>query len=381
MIEVRETVDLVLPDDLTEVEKERFNQDLNFIFEGAGKLTGDSPSNAFPHVLSSLLASKNKTVSTIYPNNVKIGEDGLVKSFINSGQGSLNDRGIYIFIPFIVDTLFLRSRDEFIGFIRRSYTEDGGSFLVNILSEFKTPLLEIMSELNFEGDVKDKDRVRRMCVTRAGISANVLPRIKRSLGVKPELFWPNFTQTPRELFEGFLKSDATVLILYGEPGLGKTQFIHELLDCMEKGKIHSNDNKDVFNHPEFIETLVKLKKDDIFITEDGMEMLRKREDGNSTMVGVLNATQGLNSSGSKFIISTNYTDLRDIDPALIRPGRTYRAIEFKKLTVEQANELRAAYERPVVDFGDKKSLTLAEALNWEDFIETESQRRSFGFNS
>ncbi|MBW6072289.1 hypothetical protein, partial [Pseudomonas aeruginosa] len=98
------------------------------------------------------------------------------------------------------------------------------------------------------------------------------------------------------------------------------------------------------------------------ITEDSDKMVAKREDGNSNMAGLLNATAGLVSTKTKIIISTNLPTLRDVDEALVRPGRAFDILTFKTLTAEQANDARIANGLEPVDFVGN-NFTLAEALN------------------
>jgi ATP-dependent 26S proteasome regulatory subunit len=54
------------------------------------------------------------------------------------------------------------------------------------------------------------------------------------------------------------------------------------------------------------------------------------------MSALLNAISGITKSNIKFLIATNLPTLRHVDPALYRPGRAFRVMEFDKLNAEEA---------------------------------------------
>lgn len=230
---------------------------------------------------------------------------------------------------------------------------------VDIVSAFFTaPLPETVERLSLN-------------VNKAVVGRNKRLESKRTIS-DYKGFWPYFSTSPSELAEEFDKSNNNVLVLYGAPGLGKSQFIREMIRWKNQQKqdnIIVADTTDVLTSPGLIPCLHDLDDGSWFITEDQQVMLERRESGNSLMSGLLNAVEGITSGNVKFIISTNILNLKGVDDAIIRPGRLFKALPFRALTPEEANCARAAVNYPPVDFNGRKDVTLAEALNWENTVE------------
>ena len=122
-------------------------------------------------------------------------------------------------------------------------------------------------------------------------------------------------------------------------------------------------------------------RDRFMIIEDCDLMLKARSDGNSLMHRFLNMSDGLVSTKSKkLIFSTNLPSVKNVDPALMRPGRCFDVIEFDKLNLEQAVKLANKFDLEIDE--NKDSWTIAEVFNnttfTSDAIET-SNKKSFGF--
>ena len=78
------------------------------------------------------------------------------------------------------------------------------------------------------------------------------------------------------------------------------------------------------------------------------------------------------------IFSTNLPSIRDIDTALVRPGRCFDIVSFDTLTVEEAQKLadRLGVKLPVRD-GDKYSI--AEVFNEQINAPSAKSARKVGF--
>lgn len=225
--------------------------------------------------------------------------------------------------------------------------------------------------------------INRLTVKRSDVDSQVkLIKDKKPIS-DPKLFWPYFDKTPAELAKEFDESDANVLLVYGSPGLGKSQFIREILNWKNEqrdgGKAYLGDTDTLFRCEGLVPFIHNMADKSWFITEDSIEMVQKRESGNSLMAGILNAAEGVSSGNVKFIIGTNLTSLKDVDEALYRPGRTFDALLFKTLTPLEANGARSAIGLPEVDFGKKDKITLAEALNWEAALKIATLTGRVGF--
>jgi SpoVK/Ycf46/Vps4 family AAA+-type ATPase len=139
-------------------------------------------------------------------------------------------------------------------------------------------------------------------------------------------------------YDRYLNSDASILLLIGPPGTGKTTFIRGLLHHAEKNAIVTYDEKILERDYVF----ARFIEDDfgVMVIEDADNFLKSRSEGNTMMHRFLNVGDGLISMrGKKLIFSTNLPSIRDIDPALIRPGRCFDIITFDNYTIDEAKKL------------------------------------------
>jgi ATP-dependent 26S proteasome regulatory subunit len=93
----------------------------------------------------------------------------------------------------------------------------------------------------------------------------------------------------------------------------------------------------------------------------------------------LNVGDGLvTTKGKKMIFSTNLPSIRDIDSALIRPGRCFDIVTFGELTKEEAKALATKLNVSLVE--DKKSYSLAEIFNQQsEQTKASKTNRKVGF--
>lgn len=145
-------------------------------------------------------------------------------------------------------------------------------------------------------------------------------------------------ETIEEYYDRYLDSSASILLLIGPPGTGKTTFIRGLLHHTAKNAIVTYDDKILERDYIF----ARFLEDDtgVMVIEDADNFLKPRSDGNTMMHRFLNVGDGLISiRGKKLIFSTNLPSIRDIDTALVRPGRCFDVVSFDNYTLEQAEKL------------------------------------------
>lgn len=142
-------------------------------------------------------------------------------------------------------------------------------------------------------------------------------------------------ETIGEYYDRFLESSASIILLIGPPGTGKTTFIRGLLHHAGKNAIVTYDDKILdrdYIFARFIEDDM-----DVMVIEDADNFLKSRADGNTMMHRFLNVGDGLISmKGKKLIFSTNLPSVSDVDDALIRPGRCFDIVNFENYSKEQA---------------------------------------------
>lgn len=148
--------------------------------------------------------------------------------------------------------------------------------------------------------------------------------------------------------ENFLNSKAPVLILQGEPGTGKTTFVKYLLQTMQSKVLKKRENfkamysfdENIFELSDFYKRLI-YDEYDVLVLEDINQVLHKNQDSESLnpINKFLSVTDGLISKYKKIIITTNIESKHHINQALLRPGRCYDVIPFRKLEGVEIDDL------------------------------------------
>jgi len=177
-----------------------------------------------------------------------------------------------------------------------------------------------------------------------------------------EEFYPYIPGGPTAYFENYFKSSASILVLIGEPGTGKTSLIR---DTIYKRKLHAavTFDEEVMAEESYFVNYASSDDHDIMIVEDADLLLSSRQsDQNKLMNKLLNISDGLiKLDRKKIIFSTNLSNVNKIDPALIRPGRCFDILRFRTLTAPEAAV--AAAKVNVELQPNKKEYTLAEIFH------------------
>ena len=171
--------------------------------------------------------------------------------------------------------------------------------------------------------------------------------------------YPWLPKSLDEYMDEYMNSDASVLILLGPPGTGKTTFIKNLIHRSGANAKITYDEKIMSDDSLFAGFIEGDEK--FLIMEDADAFLRSREDGNTMMHRFLNVSDGLISAkDKKLVFSTNLPSVRDVDSALMRPGRCFDVVEFRAL--ERA-EAQVVADELNIELPDGAKFTLAELFN------------------
>lgn len=256
------------------------------------------------------------------------------------------------------------SENEVHGCIEFNYCTDktfGFDFMmeISLAEKFKTAISE-------RDNINDTPILTRLSMDNRGdmVENNILFNAPK-INIPANIMYPWFDETPEDFARAFMAASPNVLVLYGDPGTGKTTFIKRMLQGIgfdDNRTINVIDTPGVMNSPELVNNIYVSKHKDIFIFEDVDRHLYSREEGNDIMAGLLNAAEGLASPDVKIIISTNIKNLSDIDSALIRPGRCYKTLEFLKLEQEQQLNVRQ-FLGLNVELCTSEHQSLAEVMN------------------
>jgi hypothetical protein len=179
------------------------------------------------------------------------------------------------------------------------------------------------------------------------------------------------------MFEQFFTGSENILLLVGEPGIGKSKmstlalkYAHQHPENIPYDKIEQNPSlENQFINVVYVKSIDVLVNDqfwrniearqiDFVIIDDLDYMLTKRDSESSSQEDAnkniflnqfLSFTDGVEKNKTKFIITTNQK-YDDIDSALLRKGRLFDIIELRHLTKVEARKIWIDNGLPAAQF-------------------------------
>lgn len=233
-------------------------------------------------------------------------------------------------------------------------TEDNKKFLTKLIKDLFKYLIDV-------GQSEDKFYV----IAQSQRGLHTKRTNFKALPIKDnrfDLFYgKNF---PHEKMQKFVSEETeNLMLLHGDPGTGKSNYIKHLITNSEKKVIYIPPTMlGVISSPDFI-TFMMEEKNSILLIEDAEEVLSKNR--NSATNNLLGLTDGfLKDSLNLKVIATFNCDVGDIDEALMRKGRLYYEYKFDTLSEEECKELLEFVGRTDIPVDGEK--TLAELFNPEE---------------
>lgn len=160
-------------------------------------------------------------------------------------------------------------------------------------------------------------------------------------------------------------------LLHGIPGTGKTSYIKSLTKEVNKDFIFIPPSmSEILASPDLIRFLM-LHSNSVLIIEDAEDCLISRNNTRSSSISnILNLTDGILADVlNVHIIATFNTNLKNLDEALLRPGRLKGQYEFKKLTAEKVREI----SKGALD----KAATISEIFNENIILDKKQNKIGF----
>ena len=187
--------------------------------------------------------------------------------------------------------------------------------------------------------------------------------IKRKSVDVNENYNDDFLPIDKDITDFLNDLSSGLILLYGDPGTGKTSYIRHLISTVPKEYIIVPINiAERLGDPD-LTTFITDHTDSVFILEDCEKLLETREENpfNNAISTILNMADGLLSDivNIKFICTFN-APITEIDPALLRKGRCIAKYQFGKLNADKVKVLNKKYNLGHTKIED---MTLADIYN------------------
>lgn len=256
---------------------------------------------------------------------------------------------------------------------------------------FPNDIIDLLDKYSCPKFEKKPKKTRELYVITAGGGGLDLERLYQKKGFMDDKTFYNDDFAPIDTkIQAFLKdSGSGLVILHGTQGTGKTSYIRGIMRNTRKKVVYVPAGlTSQMASPSFIHFTIENLEDSILVIEDCEQLLMPRDNGksfgiNDGLVNLLNMTDGiLGDSLNIKVICTFNTDMKNIDPALLRKGRLKMEYEFKKLTYKKGKDLNERFALNIPEEELRKGMTLAELFNYDyDNNITVAVKHEIGFNA
>lgn len=358
-------------------KKDSYSLD-NIMPAGAGSIYDGATNLLMPSLIKELLSNPGSVLqdSDITGTLVKELDDlfALIKSY--GGKFFIKKKGLFSFVW---------DNHSFFNMWFSEKTKNA-TIEINYLNDSLTELASII-EKDYVSKIK-KNLIFSIIRNTYGLAITSMG--DGSSALIKENYTPDILSDIDYVIEAFGKKPPVgrIAILNGEPGCGKTFLIRSILTRMDVVFLIVPPNLiDSLDKPEFMPLLISIKNDHakpiVMVIEDGDACLVPRKGDNiSTISSLLNLSDGILGSiiDIKMIITTN-ADIKEMDEAIMRPGRLCKNIHVGPLPYEQANKI---YQRltkdTAIDLEYRKVYTLAEIYDIVNRVDAPPITRNSNMN-
>lgn len=169
-----------------------------------------------------------------------------------------------------------------------------------------------------------------------------------------------------------------LMVFYGPPGCGKTNFIKNMITKFENDVIYVPPSMvNIIAEPSFVSFMLQ-NQGCTLIVEDAEQILCNER--SSATTNLLNLTDGFLKDALKIkVIATMNADIKSIDTALLRKGRLHLSHNFGKLSAKFANRLA---KHCGINHTFEEETALCDIFNVEEFDSPlKKQERAIGFGN
>lgn len=188
-----------------------------------------------------------------------------------------------------------------------------------------------------------------------------------------------------KLIKAYFESNDSILMLYGDPGTGKTSMIKKIIYGYDQDEVAYLKDQALVSKSELWSMMAEYKL--IILDDLDCKLTENRATADagasSFMSNILSFSDGITNpfERPKIVISTNQ-NITEIDSALIRPGRCFDFIHLTQLTAEKAldiwtNLFGLKEESFQSSFGDLKLVSQSAIINERDRMKSGSVFRDY----
>lgn len=192
---------------------------------------------------------------------------------------------------------------------------------------------------------------------------DVIFPLKKYRDIMPEVY-PFVSGDLDAWVDKFIASDSNILILNGPMGTGKSSLIAHIINRGKMSAMTAFDDK-VMKNDSLYTNFISWSQNLLVLEDADLLLLGRVDKDNDTMSKLLNVSEGIiDTRGKKIIFTANLGNVKDIDSALLRPGRCFDIVEFRELTMAEANAARTKLGKRLFN-NDKRTYSLAQVYQTE----------------